>query len=180
MRRGIVALAAALLLAGCVSSKTTTTNPAPSGPGGASSVPAAEKAHVGDSIELDASNGDHVTVTLIAVKGHVRATDGFSHPDRGKRYAAAQVSIEMPTGAKEAYDDSPSNGAAVLTTDGESFDADLPTDTTAGHALDSVRITPGRTVKGWLVFQVPRAARLDAFQFSLESGFGNGGEWQIP
>lgn len=136
-------------------------------------------AKLGDSITLKGNNGGEIAVTAIKVVDPVRSTDGFSTPDAGNRYFAVQFSIK-DTG-QSAYDDSPANGAKVVDTQSQQFSADITLDkSTAGPGLPAeTKLAPGDQALGYLVFQVPKAAKVAKVQFSQSSGFGDTGEWVV-
>ena len=120
-----------------------------------------------------------ISVTLVKVIDPAHATDGFSTPEAGRHYAAVQVKLTN-TGAG-TYNDAPSNGAKVLDAQGQSFAADIAvtTDAGAGFANEDVNLAPGSSEIGVLVFQVPDGTHISKFQFGLDSGFAQTGEWVV-
>jgi uncharacterized protein YceK len=182
MKKIVLFLAATIALAGCTSTSgvsTTAATPGGSKAKGKPAVAAKAAAHVGSAIVLKGDNGEQMTVTLTRVAATTRATDGFSTPDAGNRYFAAQV--KLTNSGTAAYDDSPSNGAKALDSQGQQFDATIVDTIAAGPQLPAaVKIGPGSSALGYLTFQVPAASRITGIQFSLSSGFGNTGEWKIP
>ncbi|MFJ6212664.1 DUF4352 domain-containing protein [Streptomyces sp. NPDC092296] len=148
--------------------------------GGAGEQGAPEKkapAKVGDTIALKGMD-TRADVTVLKVVDKAKGADEYTEPDKGKRFVAVQFRIKN-TGSK-AYQDSPSNGAKVVDTEGQGFDADY-SDTDAGPAFPAdVTIAPGGTAKGFITFQVPKAAKLDTVQFGLDSGFADQtGQWNV-
>ena len=80
-----------------------------------------------------------------------------------------------------AYSDSPSNGAAVVDSSGQSYQAALA-DTVSGCATfpGTENIAPGASGLGCIVFEVPKAAKITGVQFTLDSGFGpQTGQWDV-
>lgn len=136
-------------------------------------------AHLGDPITLSGNDkGSKITVTAIRVADPARATDGFSSPDKGNRYVA--VRFRFTNTGTVAYDDSPSNGAKVIDAQGQQFDSDLVEKINAGVLLPAqVKTPPGGVVVGYIVFQVPRGSKVAKVQFSMDSGFGQTGEWTV-
>lgn len=136
-------------------------------------------AHLGDAITLSGNDtGSKISVTAVSVVDPTVATDGFSSPDAGNRYVA--VRFRFTNTGTAAYDDSPSNGAKVIDDQGQQFDADLVEKIKAGVVLPAqVKAAPGAVVSGYLVFQVPKTAKLAKVQFSMDSGFGETGEWTL-
>lgn len=141
----------------------------------------------GDGKPKKASLGDPITLESTDVKMRVRTTKTidplaggeFDKPDAGRRYVGVQV--ELVNVGKTAYDDSPSNGAKLLTaTDEQAESTILLAGSCAGDFGSSAKIAPGSRQQGCLPFQVPSAARLKTFQFGLDSGFGpQTGEWRL-
>jgi hypothetical protein len=136
-------------------------------------------AHLGDAITLAGNDkGSKISVAAISIADPARATDGFSTPDAGNRYVA--VRFRFTNTGSAAYDDSPSNGAKVIDSQGEQFDADIVEKINAGVLLPAqVKAPAGAVVAGYIVFQVPKAAKVTKIQFSMDSGFGETGEWTV-
>lgn len=132
-------------------------------------------ATLGDSITLETFEESDIQVTPVQIRDPARSSNQFIEPDPGNRYVGIRVRIRNTGNAP--YDDSPSNGAAVIDAgdvewDASVFDAIEP-------ALGSVRIAPGDARVGWITFEVGQNSRLRTFQFSTNSGFGNSGEWRL-
>jgi len=132
---------------------------------------------VGGTLTLAGSDsGLQMAVTLLKVVDPAKAADKYLAPGKGKRYAAFQVRLanvgDLP------YNDSPSNGAAVIDTQDQQFSASILD--AVEPELGSPRIRPGDQRVGYITFEVPKAAKLRAFQFTLDSGFGpETGEWEL-
>lgn len=144
----------------------------------AAAVAAEPEARVGDTIELAGmSDGEKMAVTVVQVVDPAPAGE-FFEPSQGNRYVAVQFQLEN-TGTA-AYDDSPSNGAVVIDTAGQSFNSTIG-DTTAGPSFPgSVTIGPGDTGLGFITFEVPHGSQVSKVQFALNSGFADEtGEWQV-
>lgn len=173
---GILAVLA-VALAGC--SETTVqqaTTPADNTPAETTPTPQAA-AQIGGTVTLKGiTDGSEMQVTLLAVKDPARSTNQFLQPDPGNRYVAVRLRIRN-TGTA-VYDDSPSNGADVVDTEDQSYDASIfnPVE----PALGSPTIRPGDQRVGWITFEVSEAAGLRTLQFALDSGFGpQTGEWEL-
>jgi hypothetical protein len=174
-----------MTLAGCMASTGTgvNNNADPGGssaPTHATSSPKAVPAHLGQPITIK-GNGDgaKIQVTALKYQAKVRATDDYSTPDPGKRYVAVQFRIRN-TGST-SYDDSPSNGAKVIDRVGQQFETDIfTTKINVGATFPaSTKIPAGGGALGYLVFQVPQAAKVAKVQFSTDSGFGQTAEWVL-
>jgi Domain of unknown function (DUF4352) len=134
-------------------------------------------ASVGDSITLQGSDsGLEMRVTVQDVIDPAPFEQYFG-PGRGKKLVAVKLSLAN-TGTK-VYNDSPSNGATIIDRQDQGYTtALLPT--TACPDLGSPTIRPDDRRSGCITFEVPKRAKLRAFQFTLDSGFGpETGEWQL-
>jgi hypothetical protein len=137
-------------------------------------------ASVGDTLDIrGAQAGESLAVTVVQVVDPARATDDFSTPDAGKRFVAVQFRLKN-TGTA-VYSDSPGNGARLVDTQGQQFDATVE-DTAAGPAFPgSVTLAGGDTGLGFVTFEIPTASKAAKVQFAMNSGFANDtGQWVIP
>ncbi|PZH18355.1 hypothetical protein C1I97_03870 [Streptomyces sp. NTH33] len=140
---------------------------------------ASEVAKVGDTLTLKGmKGGSRLDVTVVKVADPAKSADEFTEPDSGKRFVGVQFKL-VNTG-KAAYDDSPSNGAQVADSEGQQFDTTFA-DITAGPSMSSaLKLKPGAQGLGWIVFEVPKASKLDTVQFTMDSGFADQtGEWKL-
>lgn len=165
---------------------TPTTGATPTGAAtqaGANQAPAAapKKAGIGSAITLAGNDGpEQVSVTLVKVIGSASPdSSGFDDAPSADRYYAAQFRI-ADTGSA-AYSDSPSNGAAVVDSAGQSYQASI-TDTVDGCVSfpGTENIATGSSGLGCIVFEVPKSAKVVSVQFTLDSGFGpQTGQWDV-
>ncbi|MFD8594746.1 DUF4352 domain-containing protein [Kitasatospora sp. NPDC059646] len=192
----VLACGGALALAGC-GGKSVETTPASGGthtvatstvtvtasrtaspsPSGSPSAPATAK--VGSTISLAGTNtGESADVTVTKVVDPASPTDSFSTPSAGKRFVAVQFVIKN-TGST-TYSDSPSNGAKVIDSTDQSFNASYQ-ETAAGPGFaGSVDLPPGQSGRGYITFEVPTTSQLILVQFALDSGFANQvGQWSL-
>ncbi|PWI09054.1 hypothetical protein DIZ27_18950 [Streptomyces sp. NWU339] len=140
---------------------------------------APEVAKVGDTLTLEGfEEGSKLDVTVVKVADPAKSADEFMEPASGKRFVGVQFQL-VNTG-EAAYSDSPSNGAQVADTEGQQFDATFG-DITAGPSMaSSLKLKPGAKGLGWIVFEVPEAAKVDTVQFTMDSGFADKtGEWKL-
>ncbi|MDT3396780.1 DUF4352 domain-containing protein [Streptomyces sp. B1866] len=199
MRRPILATAAALTLAATLAAcgsdddggvttkpdRSTPAAPATGGTGGGSPTAAPSpsrpaEAAVGDTITLRGQeDGERLAVTVLRWADPVKGVDEFMQPAAGKRWVAAQFRL-VNTGSKD-YQDSPGNGAQLSDTDGQRFESTIAGAITAGPEMTSdLNLPPGDKALGWIVFEVPKAARPAKVQFSLNSGFADQvGQWKV-
>ncbi|MBL3669678.1 DUF4352 domain-containing protein [Streptomyces sp. M2CJ-2] len=140
---------------------------------------APEVAKVGDTLTLEGfEEGSKLDVTVVKVADPAKSADEFMEPASGKRFVGVQFQL-VNTG-EAAYSDSPSNGAQVADSEGQQFDATFG-DITAGPSMaSSLKLKPGAKGLGWIVFEVPEAAKVDTVQFTMDSGFADKtGEWKL-
>ncbi|MFF3932535.1 DUF4352 domain-containing protein [Streptomyces hirsutus] len=140
---------------------------------------APEVAKVGDTLTLEGfEEGSKLDVTVVKVADPAKSADEFMEPASGKRFVGVQFQL-VNTG-EAAYSDSPSNGAQVADSEGQQFDATFG-DITAGPSMASgLKLKPGAKGLGWIVFEVPEAAKVDTVQFTMDSGFADKtGEWKL-
>jgi Telomeric repeat-binding factor 2. len=163
------------------SAKADSASSGSNGSGNSKAAPSKKKAaaKVGDTISLkgmDHSSSADVTVVKVVTKA--QGADEFSEPESGKRFVAVQFKIKN-TGSK-AYSDSPFNSAKVVDTEGQGFDPSL-SESNAGPAFPGdVNIAKGGTAKGFITFEVPKKAKIDKVQFTLDSGFADQtGQWNV-
>lgn len=179
----VIAVIVIASVAGTSGNKTTPTgqgvSTAPAGQNPTAKTPARKTARLGDAIALTGTGGSKITVTLLRVVSPAHATDGFSTPDAGKHFAAVQ--IKLTNTGSSSYTDSPANGAEVLDAQGQSYSADIgvPTDAGPAFANEQVNLAPGSSEVGVLTFQVPDGLTVAKFQFGLDSGFAQTGEWTV-
>ncbi|MFG3205261.1 DUF4352 domain-containing protein [Streptomyces sp. NPDC048192] len=107
-----------------------------------------------------------------------KPADEFSAPGAGKRFVGVQFRLKN-TGTA-TYSDSPSNGAQVADSQGQQFEATIA-DISAGPSMSAgVRLKPGGTALGWIVFEVPKSSKLTTVHFTMDSGFADQpAEWQL-
>lgn len=185
-RSSVLCVVAAGLLAACgastsissVPDKTTPGKAAPANAAPSSSAAPAKVAKLGDAITIKGNGpGEQVQVTALKVANPSKGGQ-FDQPQAGKQYAAVQFRV-VNTGTAP-YSDSPSNGAKVLDADGQQFDSTILMELAAGPVMGSgVKLLPGKTVLGWIPFEVPTGTKLTGVQFSMNSGFGGTGEWEL-
>ncbi|MFF4242615.1 DUF4352 domain-containing protein [Actinomadura geliboluensis] len=137
------------------------------------------QAKVGDTITLKGNDeGLKVAVTVVKVAQKAKGKSDFDQPESGQRFAAVQVRLKNV--GTIAYDDSPGNGAKVVDAQDQQYESYIG-DVALGPSIgSSVKLAPGSTRKGYLVFSVPKKVKLTKFQFTLDSGFAaQSGEWLL-
>lgn len=139
----------------------------------------APPAKVGGTIALTGMRGDEkLTVTLVKMADPATSSDQYMHADSGKHLVAVQIRITNT--ATTAYSDSPTNGATLIDAKGQQYSSSFG-ETTLGQPFNgSVKLSPGATALGVVVYEVPDGEKATTFQFSLDSGFADQtGQWQL-
>jgi hypothetical protein len=189
-----LALVIPLALAGCASTETVKTTPEPvtvtaqagtteEENTGEDTTTEQASAGIGDTITLHGNDEAlEIAVTVKKVvdpdESYDRSTYGFEAPDKGKRYVSLLLVLEN-TGSI-VYDDSPTNGIAVIDTDDQSFDAADSGFFTRDPDIGSPTIRPGDRRQGWVTYMIPKRSKLRTFQMALDSGFApEAGEWSL-
>jgi len=136
------------------------------------------KAAVGAPLTLGGIAADtRIEVTLVKVETSVTGGE-FDAPATGSTYRAAQFRLKNVS--RKAYSDFPVNGATMLDVGGRRFEAAIVASTSAGQLLpDQVKLDPGATALGWILFEVPKGAKIVSVQFAPDSGYGGAGEWRL-
>ncbi|NUP47224.1 MAG: DUF4352 domain-containing protein, partial [Catenulispora sp.] len=184
-RSGIAAAASAglsMLAVACGSSGVSTapargssTTTPPSAP----STPSAQKAGVGDTINLtDSANGKNIKVTVVKVVDPDSSGNEFEQPPAGDRFESIQFRI-VNSGAA-TYQDDPLVEITAKDAAGQNMQQTIVTSTAAGAQMpSSVNLAPGDTALGYVTFAVPSGDRIAQAQYALDAGLGTTGEWQI-
>ena len=181
VRRPVIAAGLAVVLTACGNSAQTAKNPEPT----TSAAPRVHQAKVGGIIVLtgadDASGPGHLRIA-VKVKNIVANAAGrgaFENPRKGERFAA--VRFVFKNVGTTAYQDSPTFGAKLLDTAGHGYDPTVAT-VSAGPAFGRVVNLPhGRVRSGFIVFAIPRTARIACVQYALNAGYApEVGEWDVP
>lgn len=159
-----------------------TTAEVTSSPDGKTASPpksSAAPAKIGDTISLKGNErGLKIAVTVVRVSPSAMGKDEFNQPEKGQRFVAVQITLKNV--GSIAYDHSPGNGAKLIDVEDQQYDAAL-TDVALGPSIGSdVKLGPGSTRKGYLVFSVPKKIKLAKFQFTLDSGLApQSAEWLL-
>jgi Domain of unknown function (DUF4352) len=145
----------------------------------ASSSKTPETAGIGSAITLSGNgSGEQVAVTVTKVINSAQPSDEFNTAPGGGRLYAVQFSLRDSGSA--AYSDSPSNGAAVADSAGQSYQAGIETVAECQSFPGSENIASGASGLGCIVFEVPESAKITEVQSTLDSGFGpQTGRWKV-
>lgn len=145
----------------------------------ASTTSAAKKAGVGDTISLNSTKaGNTLQVTLTKVVDPSAAANEYLKPDAGKRYVAVQLRIANH--GQAAYSEDPQILVKAVDALGQHYDVDFGADTTAGASMDSgLKLAPGDSTLGYVVFQVPTGQKIVTVQYTLSMIGGAVAQWTI-
>lgn len=148
------------------------------GSGGEASANKPATAKIGSVITLTGFDNAKVAVKLSRVfPNAASAIDGIG-PDPGNRFYG--VELVLKNVGDTAYEDSPSNCALVIDSEGQQYSTtivDLKGGTSFGG---SVTLAPGDVRKGVIGFEVPKNAKITRLQFALNSGMADHkGIWHL-
>jgi hypothetical protein len=172
----------ALALAGCGGGEEDATageggGDAKAGAGSKEAKKGTTKAALGDEITLTGLNGDvKVRVTKVVDPLPNPKTE---RPKPGRRFVG--VRAKLTNMGEKAYRDAPLNGSGLVTDVPKGAN---PTILITGSCPSSqgtkLRMPAGSSKSLCLPFQVDKKAKISAFQFRLNSGFGpETGEWAV-
>lgn len=134
---------------------------------------------LGEEATLKGLKDEKMKVRVLKIEDPMKSPP-TERPKPGRHFVG--VRIRLINLGKETYKDSPLNGARLVTTVKK---ASNPTILLSGKCPSKfgtgMRLAPGKTRAGCLPFQVKRGAKVTAFQFRLDSGYGpEMGEWSAP
>lgn len=190
MRKGLCVLLVALPLVGCggatktivqtveVPAETTSTTEEPAVEEAPEPEPEPEPATagVGDALTLAGMDDVQVKVKLVGV---VDPAPAGEFDEAEGRFVG--IKLKLTNVGEAVYDDSPSNGATLITRGDEQVDPTLLMEGECSSSFaSSVKLAPGASRVGCIPFDVPAGKKLKTFQFTLDSGFADEtGEWTI-
>lgn len=179
---GVVAVVVIVVIAAvAVGSKngtsvnTTAANTAAAKAAGGAAPATSAKQHaagLGDTVDVTDESGDKLAVTLKKVDARAAATDGFSSPDSGDQYYAAQ--FEIKNVGSTAWSDAPSNCTVVKDGKGQTFQSTIIESISSGPMMaDTANLAAGDSALGWIVFEVPKGDTVTTVQFTPLSGMSD-------
>jgi uncharacterized protein DUF4352 len=180
VRRLVLAAGLAALLGGCGTAAQTAKNPEPSG-----SPPSVRHVTVGTAVVLagaDDASGAGTLRMAVKVKNVVPTAFGrgaFENPRKGERFTAVRFVFKNigPT----PYRDSPTFGAKVVDSAGHGYDPTVATVTAGPGFARVVTLARGQSRSGYIVFAVPKTARIVSVRYALNAGYAHElGEWTVP
>lgn len=133
-----------------------------------------QTASVGDTLTLEGFEGLTMDVTLTELDRRLEVEQEF---DTGSYVG---VRLTLTNTGEVAYDDSPTNGATLVTEDDQQLSSTILFEDADCSGADAARIAPGDTRKVCVVFEREEGQELRLFQFALDSGFAEQtGEWTL-
>ena len=182
---GAVISFSAVVLAACGSSQTVVTSGSTgSTAAGATTTAAAAvtttsaPATIGSTLQLPDLSGGKVGVTVTGIVDPASGADQYTTPDPGKKFVAVEISIKNV--GTTSGQPSPDNDVTVLDNTNASYSVDFNS-VSECQSFNTVSLTPGSTVTGCEVFQIPTANTIAKVQYTPSAGFSNTtGQWIIP
>lgn len=183
----IIGVAVLLLVGGCfavvafvgstATPKAVATGAVKPSPGKGEAKEPGTIAEIGETVTVRGLQiGTKVEVTVRKVYDPATAASQFLTPRDGYRYVAIEMTIKNVGG--DTFTDSPVIGAELIDTDGQTMQVSVG-DVKEGQQFGgAVNIRNGDVRKGVVVFEVPKGAKLDKFQYGTMFGQEKG-EWSL-
>ena len=133
---------------------------------------------LGRSVDLTTQDRSRVRVTALAVVDPVARGTYLLRPKRGGRWVGLRLKVEgLGPGV---YKDAPSNGSRLLG-GGRGFRA-VTKQPDGCPSLDVlVKLAPGQSATGCVIFEIPRGRSVSRFRFTPSSGFApDVATWRLP
>jgi len=133
---------------------------------------------LGRSADLTTQDGARVRVTALAVVDPVARGNYLLRPKRGRRWVGVRLKVEGIGPAP--YKDAPGNGSRLLA-DGRRFRAVTAQPEGCPPIEVILRLEPGRSATGCVIFEIPSRTSLGRFRFVPSSGFSpDVATWRLP
>jgi hypothetical protein len=126
---------------------------------------------VGQEFTYTGGDGTAYTIKLVKVADPATGANEFYTPDVGKRFVGAEFVLTETAGT---LSDDANNDASVQGGDGQMYTPDVSS-ISAGTNFNSgmINLHPGKSVTGWVAFQVPSGVKVSNVQWTPSSGFSD-------
>lgn len=129
-------------------------------------------ASFGHTVPLLDSFGATLDVTPVAIKALPAAVDGVG------RHDIVAIELRLKNAGSATISDDVAVCATVRDTAGTWHDAERPD---VPHELDVFSLRPGRTIRGWVCFALPKGGRVAELTFTPGSQLSDAyGDWLVP
>jgi hypothetical protein len=168
-----MAVLSTVAVASCGTSAETARNPEPtrSAPRRVRHVP------LGHAVTL-ADGRLRMAVAVTKVLSSAKGRGTYEQPRKGERFAA--VRFVLKNVGETDYQDSPTFGAKLVDTTGQGYDPTVAAVTAGPGFARVVRLPHGRARSGFVVFAIPRRARIARVEYALNAGDApERAEWRV-
>lgn len=163
----------AVAVASCGTSAETARNPepTPSTPQRVRHVP------LGHAVTL-ADGGLRMAVAVTKIVSSAEGRGAYEQPRKGERFAA--VRFVLKNVGETDYRDSPTFGATLVDTTGQGYDPTVAAVTAGPGFARVVSLPHGGARAGFIVFAIPRRARIARVEYALNAGDApERAEWRV-
>lgn len=175
----IVLIAIALLTSSSHSSTPSSVVPPTTSEESTTTTEAPTELKIGSTATLKGQqSGEQVEATVVAYKETISPGE-YDQPQSGMKFVA--INLKLKNTGTATYSDSPSNGATILTANGQHGKTAILTGGECSEGFsESVKILPDESQEGCLPFEVPEGATPAKVQWTPSSGYGpETAEWSL-
>ena len=136
-----------------------------------------QQAHVGDQFTVALENGTKYQMTLLRVDQQASPANEFEAAEPGYHLAAAQFRVTATT----SVDENANNNATATGSDEQAYTPSLASVAEGTNfANGQIRLQPGGSLIGWVIFELPDGVRITKVQWTPASGFSaQAAEWLV-
>jgi hypothetical protein len=131
----------------------------------ATAIPASA-AGTGKAKVIHDNDGNAVRVTLVKTKAF--AGSGFFKPKAGQKWIGAYFTVRNLS--KHKIDDCASNDAQLTASNNSQPDSAF---SDVKPSLSCFKLLPGRTLAGWVVWEMPKRIKPKFIDWTMDSGFAD-------
>lgn len=133
---------------------------------------------LGRSADVTTQDRSRVRVTAVAVVDPVPRGRYLLRPKRGRRWVGIRLRVESL--GPGVYSDAPSNGSRLLS-GAQSYRAVTAQPTGCPPLQVLLKLAPGQSATGCVIFEIPRERTAGRFRFVPSSGFApDVATWRLP